>query len=230
MSEDELFLKRLPEPLPEDPLAILAGWLAHAIALGHTPNPNAMTLATVDTNGSRPDPDARIVLCKDLDTQAGRVVFFTNYHSAKGRQLEKLARAVAVFHWDHLDLQARLRGPVTRTPAAESDSYFSSRPLLSRLSAWASKQSQPVKDRAVLRQQLEDIKARFGVTDPLDPTQEKPIPRPAHWGGFQLWAEEVELWIGQRGRLHERARWRRSLQPDNDEFVAGSWQVRRLQP
>lgn len=230
MHNDELYLERLAEPLPPQPLHLLAQWLEYASAQEVTPNANAMTLATVDTSVRPPLPDARVVLCKSLDTDAGKLVFYTNYHSVKGRQLDLLPAATAVFHWDVLELQARIRGPVLRTPAAESDAYFNSRPLLSRLGAWASKQSQPVRDRASLEQQLEDIMARFGITDPGDPAQDKVIPRPEHWGGYELWAEVVELWIGQRGRLHERGRWRRQLKTDGDGFSAGAWESRRLQP
>ena len=231
MPDTNLYLDELPDPMPPDPMIVLAGWLAHATERKLTPNPNAMTLATVDT-GTRPaQPDARVVLCKSLDAEAGTVVFYTNYHSAKGRQLENLPRATAVFHWDRLELQARILGPVTRTGSEESDAYFNSRPLISRLGAWASKQSQPVSDRAALLRQLQEIEARFEVEDPLDASQDKPIPRPAHWGGYRLWADEVELWIGQRGRLHERGRWRRALDDDGEGgFHGGAWEGRRLQP
>ncbi len=230
MHNDEIHLERLPEPLPSEPMQLLAQWLQYAIEQEVSPNANAMALATVDTSVTPPLPDARVVLCKSLDAAAGKLVFYTNYHSVKGRQLDMLPIATAVFHWDVLELQARVRGPVTRTSAAESDAYFSSRPLLSRLGAWASKQSQPVRDRATLAQQLEDIMARFDISDPRDPEQDRVIPRPEHWGGYELWAQVVELWIGQRGRLHERGRWQRQLQADGDGFSAGAWQSRRLQP
>lgn len=230
MQDNNLFLKRLPEPLPAEPMQVLAAWLEYATDQALTPNPNAMTLATVDASVIPPQPDARIVLCKELDARLGRIVFFTNYHSAKGRELDRVARATAVFHWDKPELQARVRGPVARIPEQDSDEYFNSRPLLSRLGAWASKQSQPVANRAALVQQLEEIKARFGIRDPRDPAEDKLIPRPQYWGGFALWAEDMELWIGQRGRLHERGHWRRPLQPDGEHFACGAWQSRRLQP
>ncbi len=231
MPENPLHLDELPDPLPTEPMQILAGWLAHATATKLTPNPNAMTLATVDIGVEPPLPDARVVLCKELDPIAGTIVFYTNYHSVKGRQLENLPSATAVFHWDGLELQARVHGPVTRTSSAESDAYFNSRPLISRLGAWASKQSQPVSSRAALLRQLREIEARFQVDDALDRTKDKPVPRPAHWGGFRIWAESIELWIGQRGRLHERARWRRELSGDDaGSYRGGAWDGRRLQP
>lgn len=223
-------MRRLPDPLPVDPMPTLAAWFAFARDQEITPNPNAMVLATIDSRQGAPEPDARVVLCKSLDAAAGRLVFYTNYHSVKGRQLESTPRASAVFHWDSLELQARVRGPVMRCPGSESDEYFNSRPLLSRLGAWASKQSQPVASRAALEQQLTEIKARFGVDDPRDPAEDKPIPRPEHWGGFELWAEVVELWIGQRGRLHERGRWRRAIDTGAAAPVTGEWEARRLQP
>lgn len=230
MQDQEAFIKQLPEPLPAEPMTLLAAWLAHASEIKLTPNPNAMILATVDASVSPPESDARTVLCKNLDTTKGIVVFYSNYHSAKGRQLDRVAHASAVFHWDALELQARVRGPVTRCPEEESDEYFDSRPLMSRLGAWASKQSQPVKDRAALVRQFEEIKGRFDIGDPRDPAEDKVIPRPQHWGGYRLWAQDVELWIGQRGRLHERGRWWRSLSADGDLFTGGPWQARRLQP
>jgi len=223
-------IEQLPEPLPSEPMTMLAAWLAQASKEQITPNPNAMVLATVDASVSPPEPDARTVLCKDLDTNKGVVVFFSNYHSAKGRQLDRIAHAAAVFHWDAYDLQARIRGPVSRCPASESDEYFNSRPLLSRLGAWASKQSQPVADRAALLQQLEDIKSRFDIRDPRDPAEDKVIPRPDNWGGYRLWAQNVELWIGHRGRLHERGLWWRELEEEDEQMSAGPWKSRRLQP
>lgn len=223
-------IEQLPEPLPTEPMHLLAQWLAQARKEEITPNPNAMVLATVDASVSPPEPDARTVLCKHLDPENGLLVFFSNYHSAKGRQLESIAFATAVFHWDAYDLQARVRGPVTRSPASESDEYFNSRPMLSRLGAWASKQSQPVTDRAALLQQLEDIKARFDISDPRDAAQDKVIPRPENWGGYRLWAQDVELWIGQRGRIHERGRWWREIDVEGSAMNAGPWRSRRLQP
>ena len=231
MQKTDLHLNELPDPLPPDPLRVLDGWLAHATSLKATPNPNAMTLATIDARVQPVRADARVVLCKSFDATAGVIVFYTNYHSSKGRQLEHLPSATAVFHWDSLELQARVQGPVSRTSNAESDAYFNSRPLISRLGAWASKQSQPIGSRDALIQQLREIEARFDVDDPLNESQDKAIPRPANWGGYRLWAEEVELWIGQRGRLHERAHWRRELSGDeHGHYQGGPWQAARLQP
>lgn len=222
---------QLPEPLPADPMPLLELWFTQAKEQRLTPNPNAMVLATVDTSVSPPEADARTVLCKRLDAGKGLIVFYSNYHSVKGRQLERCRHAAAVFHWDALELQARVRGPVIRSPASESDEYFNSRPLISRLGAWASKQSQPIADRKALAAQFEAIKARFGVDDPRNPAEDKIIPRPQNWGGYRLWAEDVELWIGQRGRLHERGRWWRTLTADDEGgMLGGAWQSRRLQP
>lgn len=230
MPDRKRLIKQLPEPLPAEPMSLLADWLTNASEKKLTPNPNAMILATVDASVSPPQADARTVLCKKLDVDQGIVIFYSNYHSAKGRQLERVPHASAVFFWDALELQARVRGPVTRSPENESDEYFNSRPLLSRLGAWASKQSQPVTDRAALVRQFEEIKARFEIDDPRDPAQDKVIPRPQHWGGYRLWAQDVELWIGQRGRLHDRGRWQRELSADGDNMTGGPWASRRLQP
>ena len=128
----------LPEPLPADPFPLFTRWFNQAQAATAQPNPNAMTLASVGENGR---PAARIVLCKDIDAASGHIVFHTNYRGRKGRELERHPFAAAVFHWDALDRQARLEGPVERSPESESDAYFRSRPWLSRIGAWVSDQS-----------------------------------------------------------------------------------------
>ena len=224
--------ERLPDALPAEPLELLQRWLGEAVEAGLTPNPSAMVLATVDGHGA---PDARVVLCKELRPQPGYATFFTNYQSRKADELAGNPRAAAVFHWDALHRQARLEGRVTRTTAAESDTYFASRHWQSRLGAWASQQSQPIGSREQLEQSLEQLARRFEAPSPLqaDPTAPDPgirIARPPHWGGYRLWIAAVELWVEGAARLHDRARWRRELQPAAAGFTAGPWQATRLQP
>lgn len=223
---------QLPEPLPDSPLPLLERWLAEAVETAAQPNPNAMVLATVDAHGA---PSARVVLCKELQPQAGYVTFFTNYQSRKGRELDANPRAAAVFHWDALGRQVRLEGEVTRTTAAESDAYFASRHWQSRLSAWASRQSAPLEARAQLLRTLEHTAERFDAPSPLasDATAADPgvvIARPTHWGGFHLWLSAVELWVEGAARLHDRARWERRTQKSGGQFSAGPWRGTRLQP
>ncbi|MEM9064469.1 MAG: pyridoxamine 5'-phosphate oxidase [Planctomycetota bacterium] len=226
----------LPEPLPEDPMPILGRWLREAIAASKEPNPNAMTLATVDADGTI---SARIVLCKDLDEVDGRVTFYTNYTGRKARALDANPRAALVFHWDHVDRQVRIEGPVTKSPPEESDEYFASRPWESKAGAWASDQSQPIGSRAEMVAQAESRLRQFG----LDPAQLEPrdrtvqIPRPPHWGGYRIWARRVELWLGGPGRIHDRATWTRELLPAGDQgdgvfrsYRASGWDRQRLQP
>jgi pyridoxamine 5'-phosphate oxidase len=215
----------LPEPLPADPFAIFAEWFAVAVNKQMQPNPDAMVVATVDNDGH---PSARVVLCKHLMASPGYVVFYTNYHSRKGRALESNPRAAAVFHWDALSRQVRLEGPVLRSPIAESDAYFASRPVASRLGAWASQQSEPLATRATLTAQVAATAKRFNVRPDASSGE---VPRPPHWGGFRLWPEAIELWVEGPGRVHDRARWTRRLAPKDDvSFVPGPWTGTRLNP
>jgi len=218
----------LSEPLPEEPFATIARWLAEASAKLRQPNPNAMTLATATPDGR---PSARVVLCKDIVADPGYVVFYTNYHSRKGRELEGNPRAAAVMHWDSLGRQVRLEGLVDQAPAPESDAYFASRALQSRIGAWASAQSEPVGSRAQLLAAVQEAARRFGVTPGSDAPAERIVPRPPHWGGYRLWAEAVELWVQGDARIHDRARWSRALRRAPDGRIEGGrWSATRLQP
>ncbi len=216
---------------PDEPLAILARWLEDAQRGETQPNPNAMILATCDAAGR---PSARVVLCKDLAVDPGYIVFYTNYLSRKGRELAANPRAAAVFHWDRLHRQARIEGPVLKSPPAESDAYFASRPWQSRLGAWASRQSEPTESRAALEQALASAARRFGAPPPDRTGEHGPfdgqIARPVHWGGYRLWAESVELWVEGNARIHDRLRWHRSLHPGAETLEAAPWTVTRLQP
>ncbi len=215
----------LPDPLPADPFPILQSWLDEATQKAQTPNPNAITLCTIDPDGR---PAARIVLCKSLNIDKGLVTFFTNRQSRKGAALEADPRAAIVFHWDHLGLQARVEGVASRTTDAESDEYWRTRWILSRLGAWASDQSRPVESREAMLRRVQDAAKKFGA--PMDGSADAAIPRPPHWGGYDVWADRVELWIGQPGRIHDRGDWTRSLTKKGDGFEAGRWSAVRLQP
>jgi pyridoxamine 5'-phosphate oxidase len=222
----------LPDPLPAEPLAVVARWLADAWAAGGQPNANSMVLATASRDGR---PSARVVLCKDIVPQPGYVVFYTNYHSSKGRQLQDNPRAAAVMHWDALQRQVRIEGPITQAPEQDSDKYFASRAWQSRIGAWASKQSEPLASRTRLLDAVQGAARRFGTPVPGTPAADAAgdfeIPRPPHWGGLRLWAESVELWVAGDARIHDRARWTRTLQAAaRGGFAPGAWQVTRLQP
>lgn len=194
--------------LAEHPLRQLERWVADAVA-ADIDEPNAMTLATVDAEGR---PDARVVLLRGIRTED--VVWFTDRSSTKGAQLAATPHAALVLHWQPLERQVRLRGPVVALDDAASDAYFASRPRGSRLSAWASRQSRPVASRAAYEAVVAEVEARFeGVED---------VPRPPDWGGYALTPVEVEFWQGRRSRRHDRLR----MRPD----VAGGWTVERLQP
>jgi pyridoxamine 5'-phosphate oxidase len=223
----------LPELLPPEPFTMIERWMADAWRQPQPPpNPNAMVVATSDAHGR---VSARVVLCKQIVADPGYFVFFTNYRSHKGGELAANPRSAAVIHWDALHRQVRLEGPVVQTSAADSDAYFASRPWQSRVGAWASQQSQPVLSRAAMQQAIGAAAARFGVPAPGEPGADEErdvtIPRPPHWGGYQLWADAVELWAEGDARLHDRARWTRTLTPlPAGGFEAGPWTASRLQP
>jgi pyridoxamine 5'-phosphate oxidase len=231
----ELFNDLLPDPLPAEPMAIANAWLVTALAARQQPNPDAMVLATASASGR---PSARIVLCKELDVEQGRISFVSNFDSRKGRELAENGRAALVFHWDHSHRQIRMEGVVVKASDAESDAYFASRNWQRRIGAWASAQSQPLSSRVQLNEAVRSAAARFGAPEPtLDNINDTPaanIPRPPFWGGYYLWADAVELWIEGASRIHERARWTRSLTTTDSGPLsvadAGPWSATRLQP
>ncbi len=227
-----LHKEHLPEPLPGEPLAQVALWLSQAAAANVQPNANAMVLATVNADGA---PSARVVLCKEIRPDTGYVTFFTNYLSRKGAEISGNPRAAAVMYWDALHRQVRLEGVVTPTTAAESDAYFASRSWQSRIGAWASQQSRPIASRSELERATVEAARRFGApaptaSDDVAPDPGIAIPRPPHWGGYHLWIDAVELWTEGGARLHDRARWTRSLTLAAGGFRGGAWSATRLQP
>lgn len=222
--------QELPDPLPADPMPILRRWYDEARQHAVQPNPDAMTVATVDPDGR---PSVRVVLCRRMDPDAGVVTFFTNRESRKGRALASNPRAACDFFWDPLDRQAIVEGRVVHATEAESDEYFYSRRPESRIAAWASDQSRPIGSRAELFERIVDVVARYGVK--LDNPGEAKIPRPPHWGGFHVIADRVELWCSSPVRVHDRAQWVREITPDpggpvKGAFRAGPWKATRLQP
>lgn len=195
-----------PATCPDDPLDLFVAWFAAAEA-ATTPYVNAMTLATVDGRGR---PSARVVLLKEVDQRG--FVFFTSYRSRKADDLEASGRAALVLHWQGLDRQVRVEGAVERVSEADSDAYFASRPLGSRLGAIASHQSQPLASRAELEARITALEAELGGAAP---------PRPPHWGGYRVVPDAVEFWQGQPSRLHDRV-----LYTAGD----GGWSRVRLSP
>ncbi len=182
-------------------------WFNQALAADLL-EPNAMTLATVTSEGK---PDARIVLLKGFDTQG--FVFYTNYRSQKGQELAANPHAALVFLWGDLERQVRVVGRVEKATDLEADTYFQSRPLGSRLGAWASTQSEVIPSREVLEARMKALEAEY---------QGREIPRPDHWGGFRVVPTEIEFWQGRPSRLHDRLRYR--LQD------GGVWVIDRLAP
>jgi pyridoxamine 5'-phosphate oxidase len=204
-------------PPPEDPVHAAAQWLSEAEALRRR-NANAMALACADSAGR---PSVRMVLLKAL-APLGYAVFYTNYGSRKGSELAATGRAAAVLYWHELGRQVRFEGLVVRSPPAESDEYFASRPLPSQVNAWSSEQSRPLADPAA----LEERAAKVVATKRGDQ-----LPRPEFWGGFRLWLEALELWVEGDDRFHERVRYERHLAArDAHSFEPGSWTWQRLQP
>lgn len=195
------------EEAKKHPVDQFAQWWQEAVA-AEIDEVNAMTLATASASGI---PDARIVLLKEYD--ANGFVFFTNYTSAKGRQLEENPHAALVFFWKELERQVRIGGQVEKVSEKESDQYYNSRPEGSRLGAWASPQSQVIESREWLDQQDQQFREVF---------RSKPIMRPPHWGGYRIKPVRIEFWQGRSNRLHDRLCYTLNQQ--------GNWTMERLAP
>lgn len=191
-----------------DPLDCFATWL-DAAKTAEPNDPTAMALATVSASG---EPDIRMVLLKSYDQRG--FVFYSNTKSSKGHDLAAHPKAALCFHWKSLQRQIRLRGSVVAATTAESDGYFNSRPLASRIAAWASKQSQPIPASTTLQQEFDRQQARFATTTP---------PRPPYWRGYRLIPNAIEFWVGDPDRLHDRLLYTR-------ETVTDSWQTTPLYP
>ncbi|AIO42718.1 pyridoxamine 5'-phosphate oxidase [Burkholderia sp. AU19243] len=191
-----------------DPFAQFDRWFKEALD-AKLPEPNTMTLATVGDDGR---PSARIVLIKGVDERG--FVFFTNYESRKGRDLAAHPYAALLFYWIELERQVRIEGRIEKTSADESDRYFASRPLGSRIGAWASEQSAVIDSRATLEAREKAVAERYG---------ENP-PRPPHWGGYRVVPDAIEFWQGRPSRLHDRLLYTR------DAAAASGWTISRLSP
>jgi pyridoxamine 5'-phosphate oxidase len=193
-----------------DPFRQFARWFDEAVA-AQVPEPNAMTLATVDANGA---PSARIVLLKAADGRG--LTFYTNYASRKARELASGSRAALLFFWPELERQVRVEGAVEKVDAVTADAYWVTRPRLSRIGAWASPQSELLRNRAELEQRFADAETRYPG---------EAVPRPPHWGGYRLVPEAFEFWQGRVSRLHDRLIYQRGG-PTGD----ATWRIARLAP
>ena len=202
----EYALQSLDESkIDSDPVRQFERWMREALE-SKLPEPTAMHLATVGADGR---PSGRIVLLKGVD--AGGFVFYTNYDSRKGRDLHAHPAAALTFFWKELERQVRIEGTVEKVGAAESDAYFASRPVASRIGAWASPQSEPIESRAWLMARIAKMTLAHGHA----PT------RPPHWGGYRLAPDRLEFWQGRESRLHDRIAYARE---------AGAWRIARLAP
>jgi pyridoxamine 5'-phosphate oxidase len=190
-----------------EPFRLFAEWLDDAVK--SEPNdPNGVALATVDETGM---PNVRMVLLKGFDEQG--FVFYTNFESAKGREIRATMKAAMCFHWKSLRRQVRVRGPVEIVSDAEADAYYATRPRGSRIGAWASKQSSPLESRFALEKAVAQFTARYAVGE---------IPRPGHWSGFRIVPQTIEFWHDRPFRLHDRIMFTRT--------DAGVWENTRLYP
>ncbi|MGS1095721.1 pyridoxamine 5'-phosphate oxidase [Aquamicrobium terrae] len=192
--------------LEEEPFRLFAQWLEDA-SKSEPNDPNGVALATVDQEGM---PDVRMVLLKGFDERG--FTFYTNFESAKGREILGSMKAAMCFHWKSLRRQVRVRGPVEIVSDAEADEYYASRPRGSRIGAWASKQSRPLESRFALEKAVAEYTARYAVGS---------IPRPAHWSGFRIVPQTIEFWHDRPFRLHDRVVFSRS---------GDGWEKTRLYP
>ncbi|MDN3585782.1 pyridoxamine 5'-phosphate oxidase [Pedobacter aquatilis] len=190
----------------DNPIVQFKKWFDHAVE-AQVYEPNVMTLATADKAGR---PDARIVLLKGVDQDGFR--FFTNYLSAKGKELKRNPYAALVFFWPDLERQVRIEGMVEKLDKETSEAYFKTRPVASQIGAVASPQSQIIENRQILEQKFEELKSK---------SDDKEILKPAHWGGYIVKPTRIEFWQGRRSRLHDRI---------NFELIKGSWVKNRLAP
>jgi pyridoxamine 5'-phosphate oxidase len=206
MTEPSVSLTR--READRDPIAQFDRWLKELSHHGVSElDAISMTLATADENGQ---PSARIVLLKGFDSQG--FVFYTNYNSRKGRELDQNSRVSLLFYWPAVARQVRIEGTVEKVSPEESDRYFGSRPMGSRIGAWASEQSQTVESREQLEKRFAEYSEKFGDN----------VPRPPHWGGYRVKPATIEFWQSRDNRLHDRLRY--SWQDD------GSWLIERLAP
>lgn len=193
--------------MDQDPVVQFQHWFEQALH-SSIDDVNAMTLSTADMQGI---PSSRIVLLKGI--QQGQFVFYTNYQSRKGRELESNPQVSLNFYWKELQRQVRIAGPVSKTSAEDSEEYFASRPLESQLGAWASHQSEILDSRAMLEARFEEIKQKY---------RDLPVPKPPHWGGFAVDPVYIEFWQGRANRLHDRICYQKQ--------AAGQWLRQRLNP
>ncbi|WP_319772306.1 pyridoxamine 5'-phosphate oxidase [Breoghania sp.] len=191
-----------------EPFRIFSEWFVEA-EKAESNDPNAMSVATVDENGL---PNVRMVLLKEVDERG--FVFYTNYESAKGREVLSSGKAALCFHWKSLRRCVRVRGPVVQVADEEADAYYASRARGSRIGAWASKQSRPLESRFALEKEVARYTAKFGFGE---------IPRPAHWSGFRVQPVEIEFWQDRPFRLHDRLVFKR-------DALDAAWTIQRLYP
>ena len=210
-----------------NPLDSLDDWINEVTASKTQPNPNCMSIATVDSNGC---PNTRMVLCKELNTDEGYLTFYTNYSSIKSEELENNSKCSALFHWDKFGLQARLKGFVKRCSDSKNDEYFSTRDIGSQIAAWTSDQSKEIESLEKMGDSYQIIMDKFQIKS-LEEAKGVNIPRPDFWGGYDMWIEEIELWKNQKNRFHDRIKFTRKISIENGNIDAEKrWDSVRIQP
>ena len=211
-----------------NPMEVLKNWIKEVSDDKKQHNPNCFSIATTDQEGAS---NVRMVLCKEINITDGYIVFYTNYNSNKASELDFQSECSGVFHWDNYGYQVRFKGYAIKSPKNESDDYFYSRSLGSQVSAWASDQSKCISDREELNKQFDAVLKKFSIEKNQISANDKKLPRPPFWGGYRIWIHQLEIWLNQHDRFHDRILFQRNLSFKNDQYITTQdWRKKRLQP
>ena len=211
-----------------NPMEVLNDWMKEVSEAEKQPNPNCFSIATTNQEGSS---NVRMVLCREINIVDGYVVFYSNYNSTKAIELAYQPKCSGVFHWDNYGYQIRIKGYALKSPQDESDDYFLSRSLGSQVAAWASQQSNSIGSRKDLESQFDKALKKFNIERKQLAINDKKLPRPPFWGGYRIWIHQIEIWLNQNDRFHDRLLFQRDLSLKGNAYISTQgWTKKRLQP